>query len=298
MENNLGKCFKLLRESKGLSQKEIAGEVISIAQLSRFERGVSNINADTLYQCLENMNVSIAEFQCVCRNYLQNQTLLFQDEVAKAYIEKNTLTLKHYLVKCQQLEASSPHQKFYKLNTIIVKAVLQQCDKKEKVAKKDVQFLVDYLFSVEEWGRYELWLFTYSASLMTSNLVETFACEMINRTQFYQEIPENRRLVNQMLFNVINVCIERSRFSLAFKLLNYADNLKKDETDLFIRNAIKYCRGYYLFKTGNLSGLQTMEKCAEIMMFLECHSIAQQMLDRISELKQETSYMQKELTHL
>ena len=91
MENNLGKCFKLLRESKGLSQKEIAGEVISIAQLSRFERGVSNINADTLYQCLENMNVSIAEFQCVCRNYLQNQTLLFQDEVAKAYIEKNTL---------------------------------------------------------------------------------------------------------------------------------------------------------------------------------------------------------------
>lgn len=153
MKNNLGKCFKLLRESKGLLQKEIAGEVISIAQLSRFERGVSNINADTLYQCLENMNVSIAEFQCVCRNYLQNQTLLFQDEVAKAYIEKNTLTLKHHLVKCQQLEASSPHQKFYKLNTIIVKAVLQQCDKKEKVAKKDVQFLVDYLFSVEEWGR-------------------------------------------------------------------------------------------------------------------------------------------------
>lgn len=34
------------------------------------------------------------------------------------------------------------------------------------------------------------------------------------------------------------------------------------------------------------------------MMFLECHSIAQQMLDRISDLKQETSHMQKELTHL
>lgn len=298
MENNLGKCFKLLRESKGLSQKEIAGEVISIAQLSRFERGVSNINADTLYHCLENMNVSIAEFQCVCRNYSQNQKLLFQDEVAKAYLEKNILTLKHYLVKCHQLEAAFPSQKFYKLNTIIVRALIYQCNQQEKVAKKDVQFLVDYLFSVDEWGRYELWLFTYGASLMTNSMVETFACEMISRTQFYQEIPENRHLVNQMLFNIINVCIERSHFSLAFKLLNYADNLKQNETDLFMRNAIKYCRGYYLFKTGNLSGLQVMEKCAEVMIFLECHSIAQQMLDRISDLKQEASHMQKELTHL
>ncbi|SUO80028.1 Rgg/GadR/MutR family transcriptional activator [Streptococcus equinus] len=128
MENHLGKCFNLLRESKGLSQKEIAGEVISIAQLSRFERGVSNINTDTLYHCLENMNVSIAEFQCVCLNYSQNQRLLFQDEVAKAYLEKNILTLKHYLVKCNQ---------------------------QEQVAKTDVQFLVDHLFSVDEWGRYE-----------------------------------------------------------------------------------------------------------------------------------------------
>lgn len=71
------------------------------------------------------MNVSMAEFQCVCLNYSQNQRLLFQDEVAKAYLEKNILTLKHYLVKCNQ---------------------------QEKVAKTDVQFLVDYLFSVDERG--------------------------------------------------------------------------------------------------------------------------------------------------
>ncbi|MCY7185295.1 helix-turn-helix domain-containing protein, partial [Streptococcus gallolyticus] len=63
MKENLGKSFKMLRESKGLSQKEIAGDIISIAQLSRFERGISSINAETLYNCLENMNVSVEEFQ-------------------------------------------------------------------------------------------------------------------------------------------------------------------------------------------------------------------------------------------
>lgn len=296
MKEDLGKSFKMLRESKGLSQKEIAGDIISIAQLSRFERGISSINAETLYNCLENMNVSVEEFQCVCRDFLQSQNAIFQNDVAKAFLEKNTLKLREYLAKYQSLASIAPGQKFYRLNTIIIKSVLYQCDDFDKVSKKDIQFLVDYLFSVEEWGRYELWLFTYSAALMTNNLVEIFASEMINRTQFYQEIPENRRLVNQMLFNVIIICVERNRFSLAFKLLNYADNLKREETDLFTRNAVKYCRGYYLCKKGNLSGLTIMEKCTEIMIFLECYTIAQQMSDRVTNLKQEKSHLQKEIT--
>ncbi len=291
MEKNLGKSFKMLRESKGLSQKEIAGEIISIAQLSRFERGVSNITADTLYDCLENMNVSIEEFQCVCRNYSQTQSKIFQDEVSRAYMEKNTLQLKQQLRKCQQLEVIDSRHKFYKLNTIAVKAALSQCDKEERVSKKEIQFLIDYLFSVDEWGRYELWLFSNSVSLLNNNLIETFASEIINRTQFYQSISENCRLVSQMLFNIINICIERNDFLVAFKLLNYADNMRQTETDLFARNVIKYCKGYYLFKTGNLAGLATMEKCTEIMTFLDCYNVAQQMLEKITALKQEKSHM-------
>ena len=41
MKRNLGEVFRMIRESKGLSQKEVVGDSISVAQLSRFERGVS-----------------------------------------------------------------------------------------------------------------------------------------------------------------------------------------------------------------------------------------------------------------
>lgn len=54
---------------------------------------------------------------------------------------------------------------------------------------------------------------------------------MVKRTQFYQEIPENRKLIIQMLLSVISVCIEKEHFSVALKLLNYADRLKKPEID-------------------------------------------------------------------
>lgn len=108
---------------------------------------------------------------------------------------------------------------------------------------------------------------------------------MVKRTQFYQEIPENRKLIIQMLLSVISVCIEKEHFSVALKLLNYADRLKKPEIDFFENAVIRYYRGYYLFKMGNSDGLATIEKCTEIMMFLDCYNVAQQMQDTIAKLK-------------
>lgn len=55
MKKTLGKTLKMIRESKGLSQKEVAEGVVSVAQLSRFERGISDVTADVLYICLQNM---------------------------------------------------------------------------------------------------------------------------------------------------------------------------------------------------------------------------------------------------
>lgn len=285
MKKTLGKTFKMIRESKGLSQKEVAEGVVSVAQLSRFERGISDVTADVLYICLQNLNVTMDEFQSVYHNFVQPQNTFFQNDISEVYLEKNILKLEKILENCKKIEERFSNYKLYKLNTLVVKAILCQCTKQEKINKKEIQYLVDYLFSVEEWGRYELWLFTNSASVMTVSLLEIFAGEMVKRTQFYQEIPENRKLIIQMLLSVISVCIEKEHFSVVLKLLNYADRLKKPEIDFFENAVIRYYRGYYLFKMGNSDGLATMEKCTEIMMFLDCYNVAQQMQDTIAKLK-------------
>ncbi|WP_153049720.1 helix-turn-helix transcriptional regulator, partial [Streptococcus suis] len=47
-----GKIFKLIRESKNMSLKEVAGDFVTPAQLSRFENGKSNLSVDTFFNCL------------------------------------------------------------------------------------------------------------------------------------------------------------------------------------------------------------------------------------------------------
>lgn len=285
MQRLLGKAFKIIRESKGLSQKEVANDTISVAQLSRFERGVSGLSVDAFYACLKSMNVPLDEFQHVYHNFTQTKDIQFSTELSDAYLEKNIFKIKQILQRCLSLEEKYPQQRTYKLNTIVVKAIIYYCDKTEVVPNKDVQYLMDYLFSVEEWGRYELWLFTNSAGLMTIASLETFASEMLSRTQFYQELPENRKRILQMLLNVISVCIEQNHLNVALKFLNYVESFKKPEADLYEHLLIRYYRGFYTFRAGNPEGLEDMQHCADIMTYLECFGTAQQMREQIANLQ-------------
>lgn len=284
MQRTLGKVFKIIRDSKGLSQREVASDAISVAQLSRFERGVSGLSVDAFYTCLKSMNVPLDEFQHVYHNYTQTKDIQFSTELSEAYFERNIFKLKQILKKSLDLVDKFPDKKLYKLNLIIVKATIHYCDENEPVSNKDVKYLTDYLFSVEEWGRYELWLFTNGAGLMTVASLETLASEMLSRTQFHQGLPENRKRILQMLLNVISVCIEQNHLNVALKFLNYVESFKKPEADLYEHVLIKYYRGLYTFRTGNSAGLKDMQYCADIMINLECFGTAQQMKEQIASL--------------
>ena len=66
---DFGKIFKILRESKNFSLREASEGTISMAQLSRFERGLSSVSIDSFFQCLDNINVLLDEFQAIYNNY-------------------------------------------------------------------------------------------------------------------------------------------------------------------------------------------------------------------------------------
>lgn len=277
MLKTFGKIFKVIRESKNMSLKEVAAGDISVAQLSRFERGVSGITLDSFYCCLKNMAVSLDEFQYIYHNYIESDDVLFSKKVAEAYRENNVVKLQSILASSEALVEKFPEKKNYRLNTIVVRAVPSSCDPDSQISKKDIEFLTDHLFSVEEWGRYELWLFTNSVDLLTLETLETFASEMINRIQFYNDLPENRRRIIKMLLNVISVCIEGNHLQIAMKFLNYIDHLKIPETDLYDWMLIKYHKALYSYKVGNLHSLNDIEQCLSLLEFLDSFGVAQKL---------------------
>ena len=280
-----GKILKIIRESKNMSLKEVAAGDISVAQLSRYERGISSLTVDSFYSCLRNMSVSLAEFQYVYHNYREADDVVLSQKLSEAQRENNIVKLESILASSEAMAQEFPEKRNYKLNTIVIRATLTACNPDYQVSKGDIEFLTDYLFSVEEWGRYELWLFTNSVNLLTLETLETFASEMINRTQFYNNLPENRRRIIKMLLNVVSACIENNHLQVAMKFLNYIDNTKIPETDLYDRVLIKYHKALYSYKVGNPHARHDIEQCLSTFEYLDSFALAQKLKEQFERIQ-------------
>lgn len=69
--------------------------------------------------------------------------------------------------------------------------------------------LIDYLFSVEFWGNYEILLFANTLDVFNHETFMVLSREMVRRSDFYKEIPNNRRIISTLLLNSYITCIER-----------------------------------------------------------------------------------------
>lgn len=105
-----GKIFKILRESKNLSLREASEGAISMAQLSRFERGQSSVSIDSFFQCLDNINVLLDEFQVIYNNYTLTDDIRFNKELFEAYLNNNYLKLDKFLNDLEMEKLKHPNK--------------------------------------------------------------------------------------------------------------------------------------------------------------------------------------------
>ncbi|MGT2800901.1 helix-turn-helix domain-containing protein [Streptococcus marmotae] len=69
MRWDIGKVYKEIRKSKGLSQKAVVGNDISRQSLISFEKGESTPRYETMEYLLRQIDMSFAEFEYICNQY-------------------------------------------------------------------------------------------------------------------------------------------------------------------------------------------------------------------------------------
>ena len=81
--DNLGQVFKNLRTNRRISLKQISNDAVSVSQLSRFERGASDLSIGKFLIALENMNVEVSEFIDAVHNNQQTEQIRFMSVVSR-----------------------------------------------------------------------------------------------------------------------------------------------------------------------------------------------------------------------
>ena len=87
MRYDFGKVYKEIRESKGLTQEEVCGGVLSRTSLSKIESGKTTPKYENMEFLLRQINMSFEEFDYICHLYQPSQ----RTEIMQTYLNMSSI---------------------------------------------------------------------------------------------------------------------------------------------------------------------------------------------------------------
>ena len=99
MVKKFGEIYKLYREAKKITLRDIEHKGISRSQLSRFEKGETDLTTSKFLLALEQINVPIEEFMYAANDYKRDRFYQIVDEVKQCFLNRNVTRLHKLLIE-------------------------------------------------------------------------------------------------------------------------------------------------------------------------------------------------------
>ncbi|HEO3616222.1 TPA: quorum-sensing system transcriptional regulator Rgg2 [Streptococcus agalactiae] len=258
MEKELGKTLRRLRKGKKVSISSLADEHLSKSQISRFERGESEITCSRLLNILDKLNITIDEFVSI-HSKAHTHFFILLNRVRKYCAEKN-------VTKLVALLEDHNHKDYEK---IMIKALIFSIDQSIEPNQEELARLTDYIFTVEQWGYYEIILLGNCSRLINYNTLFLLTKEMVNSFAYSEQNKTNKILVTQLAINCLIISIDHSCFEHSHYLIDKVRSLLQDEVNFYEKTVFLYVTGYYHLKLGDTSsGKEDMRKALQIFKYL------------------------------
>lgn len=252
--DDFGKTLRFIRTSKQVSINKLADDVISKSQLSRFERGESEISCSKLNHLLNKLNTSFDEFLIINRGFSDDDFKIMINEIRDFTASSDIQNIIKILESYQNKDKST----LKNFEITLLKSILNNYSKDIYPSKSELDELVDYLFKVEHWGYYEISLFGNCFRQLTYQTIFSLTKELLNKIRYYIRSESNKRLVIQLTINCLIVSIDKEYFENARYLLKKVECLLNSETSFYEKTVFIYASGYLLYKEGNLDGKDKM----------------------------------------
>lgn len=262
--DDFGKTLRFIRTSKQVSINKLADDVISKSQLSRFERGESEISCSKLNHLLNKLNTSFDEFLIINRGFSDDDFKIMINEIRDSTASSNIQNLIKILESYQNKDKST----LKNFEVTLLKSILNNYSKDIYPSKSELDELVDYLFKVEHWGYYEISLFGNCFRQLTYQTIFSLTKELLNKIRYYIRAESNKRLVIQLTINCLIVSIDKEYFENARYLLKKVECLLNSETTFYEKTVFIYASGYLLYKEGNLDGKDKMLDALKVLKIL------------------------------
>lgn len=174
-----GEIFKKLRKEQNISLAQAADGVTTIATLSRWENGQTNLKFEQMFSLLNNINISVLEFISIT---LITPHTPFEDEVDKALQHNSSIELYNLSQKWINIYKASQRTDDLLHAATACDAYLS-LTAKNIFPKSYIDDMIQVFSNVNYWSHYYIVNFGNSLSLLPSKNIYGFSMLIINNIE-------------------------------------------------------------------------------------------------------------------
>lgn len=260
MKSKLGITLRKIREGKQISICSLADEHLSKSQISRFERGESEISCIRLINILDKLHVTLDEFLIL---HGQDSTKTESFATLIQYIRKQYSSNGINNIAC--LLSDSSEYTLSSFEKTMVKSILNTLDSSISPSEEELLQLTDYLFKVENWGYYEIILLGNCVRTINYKSFYVLTKEMLNNYIYSSLNKNNKRIVTQLAINCLILSIDNEEFSNSSYLISEIKTLLDNELNFYEQTVFLYATGYFEFKHQLNSGMEKMKQAIQVL---------------------------------
>lgn len=260
MKSKLGITLRKVRKGKQINLCSVADEHLSKSQISRFERGESEISCIRLINILDKLHITLDEF-LILHNEDYTNAELFANLVQ--YIRKQYSS--HNIKNIAALLSDSSHYTLNSFEKTMIKSILHTMDSSIIPSNKELLQLTDYLFKVEKWGYYEITLLGNCVRTINYNSYFLLTKEMLNNYIYSSLNKTNKRIVTQLAINCLILSVDKEEFSNCTCLITEIKALLDNELNFYEQTVFLYATGYFEFKRHLDSGIEKMKQAIQVL---------------------------------
>ena len=258
----LGELYRELRIARGLKLKDVARENLSVSQLSRFENGQSMLAADKLLIAISGIHMTFSEFGHAINNYQEPKLYHLVNKATELYNKQDIDGLRNLL----ELDKNSEVFDVYnRLTALIIKTYIYTLDQSYVITDEEKSFLTSYLYEIEEWTEYELFVFGNTMSILSESDLIFLGKAFVDRDKLYLSLASHKKNAEVVFLNLILLLINYRKLYQANyfiealeKILTYQDMFAITCVNFFKKIIEKIENG-----SDNLSELEHFISCVE-----------------------------------
>lgn len=225
MRYDFGAVYKEIRKSKGLSQADVCGEVLSRTTLAKFESGKATPKYENMEFLLRQINMSFEEFEYIChvynpspRSIIFNKALNISSISGTQDLEELQELCERYLRKEYDLPIKHIHDLLKLFISIRKNGVKTLTDETISITK---QFW-DYLEKEDTWYKNDFRILVsilHHFSMDTLHLITDKILENLEKYKDYKNF-QNDRLT--LLSNLAGIYLHHNEFHQCEKIVTLA----------------------------------------------------------------------------